>query len=463
MANVTYDLLWRDTMRDLLDMLELDPPQDQDEQDAFQHFSFLYIRYVQIFKSLEDCYDQHVHPQKRLDIKEVLESVMGRILEIKEYLVKLSGFKFINFDDILVDLKLIPETLELPVPRYFVDERQKDLELREKLVKTLIAARDADAEEEADDNRPAQMSMDDAIRFIQVNERGRQGKQRARFMREIRKQEDLDRKIREMGQPEPDPDNAAVVIQKLFRGFKTLKQARLMREEELVFIGMKEPEAKPRELDPVARQTAIRARRKIIQAQNKDEYDEALVAIRRKIYDDEGVDMREQMMDKIRQWFVAFREQNEAFPDYPDEEDGGSVFIFDPPPVEEEEEEGGDDKDAGGKDAKKDDKGKDKDKKGKDEEEDEGPQELPVSDFVLKMQACTEKFCQVWQDRDETTNFSQKYDAELIREALRPGVRDEIRVKEVDEVRRDAYARASTTESDSVVPLCVCARDDAVR
>ena len=40
----------------------------------------------------------------------------------------------------------------------------------------------------------------------------------------------------------------------------------------------------------------------------KDEYDEALVAIRRKIYDDEGVDMREQMMDKIRQWFVAYRE-----------------------------------------------------------------------------------------------------------------------------------------------------------
>ena len=27
MANVTYDLLWRETMRDLLDMLELDPPQ----------------------------------------------------------------------------------------------------------------------------------------------------------------------------------------------------------------------------------------------------------------------------------------------------------------------------------------------------------------------------------------------------------------------------------------------------
>lgn len=274
-------------MRDLLDMLELDPPQDEDEEEAFQHFSYLYIKYVQIFKNLEDCYDQHVHPQKRIDIKDVLESVIGRMLEIKEYLVKLSGLKFINFDDILVDLKLIPETLELPVPRYFVDERQKDLMLREKLVQTLIAARDADREPETETDGSV-ISLEDAIRILQVNERGRQGKQRARFMREIRKQEELERKLREIGQPETDPDSAAVVIQKLFRGFKTMKQARLMREEELVFIGMKEPEPKPREIDPVTRQDDIRGRRKIIQAQNKDEYEEALVNIRRKIYDDEG-------------------------------------------------------------------------------------------------------------------------------------------------------------------------------
>lgn len=70
----------------------------------------------------------------------------------------------------------------------------------------------------------------------------------------------------------------------------------MMREEELVFIGMKEPEQKPKEIDPMCRQDEIRERRKVIQAQNKDEYEEALVNIRRKIYDDEGVDMREQVM-----------------------------------------------------------------------------------------------------------------------------------------------------------------------
>eukprot|EP00961_Rhodomonas_salina_P145590 1959459-Rhodomonas_salina.1 len=123
-----------------------------------------------------------------------------------------------------------------------------------------------------------------------------------------------------------------------------------------------------------------------------------------------GVDMREQMMDKIRQscnagtdekhdgiskWFVTFREQEDKFPDYPEEEEGGSLFIFDPPQrVEEvEEEEEGDGKK---KDDKKGDKKKDDKKKGKDgEEDDEEPPALPVSEFVLKMQACTEKFCQV--------------------------------------------------------------------
>lgn len=222
MANVTYDLLWRETMRDLLDMLELDPPNDPEEEDSFQHFSYLYIKYVQIYKNLEDCYDQHVHPQKRNDIKEVLESVIGRMLEIKDLLKILSlnlGFtKLTNFDDILVDLKMIPETLELPVPQYFVHERRNDLMNREKLIKTYIEQRDAARQESPGLGGEMAMSTEDAIRLIQINERGRQGKQRARFMKEIRKQEELEKKLRDAGGNETDPDRAAVLIQKLFRG-----------------------------------------------------------------------------------------------------------------------------------------------------------------------------------------------------------------------------------------------------
>ena len=54
-----------------------------------------------------------------------------------------------------------------------------------------------EAEDQPDDKAEQRMSMEDAIRFIQVNERGRQGKQRARFMKEIRKEEEEERLDRE--------------------------------------------------------------------------------------------------------------------------------------------------------------------------------------------------------------------------------------------------------------------------
>ena len=97
--------------------------------------------------------------------------------------------------------------------------------------------------------------------------------------------------------------------------------------------------------------------------------------------------------------FVASREQNEAFPDYPEEDEGGSAVIFDPPPPKADADgdgDGGADPkgktggDKKGGDKKGGDKGKKADaaaKKGKKgDEEEEKPAELPVSPFVLKMQ-----------------------------------------------------------------------------
>ena len=53
-------------------------------------YSCIYIKYVQIFRKLEEAYDQMCHPQKRADMKKAVESVLGRILEIKTWLVRLN-------------------------------------------------------------------------------------------------------------------------------------------------------------------------------------------------------------------------------------------------------------------------------------------------------------------------------------------------------------------------------------
>ena len=230
-----------------------------------------------MYKSLEDCYDQHVHPQKRLDIKRTLESVMGRLLEIKSFLVGANDPKseHVNFDDILVDLKLIPEVLELPVPRYFRDERRTELGERWKLVeaikKQIEAEKEAEGGEEGATDAVASaggMSIDAAVRLIQINERGRQGRERSRAHIAVAKTEKAEGRV---GSGTMDEDNAAILIQTMFRGFQTARLARKMREEELVFIGMQEPEVAA-DPDPVSVQKGYRARRKLIQSQFQEEY-----------------------------------------------------------------------------------------------------------------------------------------------------------------------------------------------
>lgn len=48
----------------------------------------IYIKYLQIFRKLETAYDQLLHPQKRQDVKRALEACMGRMLEIRHWMVR---------------------------------------------------------------------------------------------------------------------------------------------------------------------------------------------------------------------------------------------------------------------------------------------------------------------------------------------------------------------------------------
>ena len=149
MASMTFDLQWKESMVELLDQLELWDPESSDiareqleaagDVDRFQQYATLYIRYLQIFRRLEESYDQTVHPQKRMDIRKALEAVMGRVLEVKCLLIEQNkGVSFVNLDDILVDLKLTPDVLEVPIPRCFVEDRKSELEGREKFLQALV-------------------------------------------------------------------------------------------------------------------------------------------------------------------------------------------------------------------------------------------------------------------------------------------------------------------------------------
>ena len=59
------------------------------------------------------------------------------------------------------------------------------------------------------------MSFEEAIRLVQIHERARQGRLRAKFMREIRQQEERERMAQTRGAPTLDVDVAAIRIQKV--------------------------------------------------------------------------------------------------------------------------------------------------------------------------------------------------------------------------------------------------------
>lgn len=115
-----YNKMWHQTQEALNSLLDKESRNMMESQSnqvfIFQMLATFYIKYVQIFRNLEDVYDQIVHPQKRILIRKILDGVMGRVLELKNEMVELELTEFHYFDDILQDLKLAPVSTQLLLP-----------------------------------------------------------------------------------------------------------------------------------------------------------------------------------------------------------------------------------------------------------------------------------------------------------------------------------------------------------
>ena len=65
---------------------------------AFKNIAKIYIRYIVIYQNLDFCYDQMVHPQKRLLLRTLLDSTIGRIIELKvELFPIIQNYKLLSF------------------------------------------------------------------------------------------------------------------------------------------------------------------------------------------------------------------------------------------------------------------------------------------------------------------------------------------------------------------------------
>ena len=112
---------------------------------AFRNIAKIYIRYIVIYQNLDFCYDQMVHPQKRLLLRTLLDSTIGRIIELKvtyyhvtnkivflinciqHELVNLDFIEFSFVDDVLAEMKITPDKIDIPIPAYFKRDRAEEI------------------------------------------------------------------------------------------------------------------------------------------------------------------------------------------------------------------------------------------------------------------------------------------------------------------------------------------------
>ncbi|OWZ11823.1 IQ and AAA domain-containing hypothetical protein [Phytophthora megakarya] len=487
-----------------------EPPPQATIIEAFQHYACLYIKYIQILSRLSECYDQMVHPQKRIDVKQVIEVVATRVVELKHQLIlsRLSEcydqmvhpqkridvkqvievvatrvvelkhqlvkwnppnpdvmtqpersfpWEYVNLDDILVDLKLPPETVEIPVPQSFLDDQREDLVRRERLVKGYMKLKHGVDAIQLDAIKVMQasiaggvgvLSLDEAIAVIQKNERGRQGRQRGLLVQELR-EEERQRKLYEaaQGAPEMDPDIAAANIQRMFRGFWSRAAAARERDAELVFIGMKAPTTDRSTLEK--KLADARLQRRSEQVENKEEYERALIELHGVVTSEEGPFMKEKMLEERRRWITDVMATGQLPEDltgyYASLSGEGTAEDIAKAQAKEEEEAkakaAADKKGAKGAKAKKDDKkgGKGAKGKGKDvkEQVEEAPEKPPPltgpSELCTKLAGGVAQYEKVWLEREEIDNFYQKYDVSLAKDVVRGPVEVQVR-QQVDEM-----------------------------
>ncbi|KOC60061.1 IQ and AAA domain-containing protein 1 [Habropoda laboriosa] len=168
MSSTTYDELWKNAENALEELLQLDTslqnakPQ-KDRRKAHNMVSELYVRYTTICNKFELCYDQVIQPQKRILIKQLLDSCLGRILELKHELVEIDLSEYSYFDDILIKLNVTPQEVEIQVPRYFRRERLKEIEEKRKYIEDTLKSIGALDEVII----PKKMTESEAIRLIQ--------------------------------------------------------------------------------------------------------------------------------------------------------------------------------------------------------------------------------------------------------------------------------------------------------
>lgn len=161
-----YGKLWIATAEDLKDLrirekfIQQTPP-TLNKQNVHRIFASLYARYVTLVNNLNELFDQTCQVQKRKIIENLLIPATARLFELQNEIKQIDLSQFIYVDQTLVELKLIPQDIQLIKP--FPRRRTKEIE-------------DILYEYKKLSYKTSDLSTLDAINLIKKHEKARKGR-----------------------------------------------------------------------------------------------------------------------------------------------------------------------------------------------------------------------------------------------------------------------------------------------
>ncbi|XP_071442654.1 dynein regulatory complex protein 11-like [Hetaerina americana] len=322
-----YHKLWEESQLELKFITKyetvLQKERAQKDRDiAVKIMGCIYLQYIRAVNKLDECYDQIVQPQKRILIRNVMDSCLCRILELKHNLVEIDMSDFSFIDCLDGDYQVMLHDGELNIPKYFIQENKYEIEERKSNLKRVLKKLGCYIEEKI--QKP--MTHIQAVLIIQTHERARQGRLRYEFMNEIRKMRERGKQATAVTDDQGILTNAAITIQKIWRGYKCRKLFNKRKLTEMMLIGMIPQATYP---DPgQKRAEEISKRRHQIQTYHDARYKQVVPGEKVRLHLRKGKILKKKYITQIREWYLKERKEKKKFPDIPSKEKGGSAAIF---------------------------------------------------------------------------------------------------------------------------------------
>lgn len=387
MSTLAHQQQYQQALADLKELQQEDVavsaqrvPDDPVSQHSYyvQHWLALYVRYVRLARRLVAIHDTELQPQRRQDTRTVLDSCLGRMLEARHNIVEHCG-DYVSLDDTLEEMKLSPAELEPPLPTYILEDRQEALMRDRTYVVSLqqhyretepdaapvavaavryptlftqdptkalpplaskvseedgegAAAAASGAEGVASLETPESppMPLEEAVRVLQLAERGRQARQRAAIQLQLYRQQQYAATYGAELRSLAGRERAATTVQKVALGYLERKRAKARYQAEQELLGMASTAVVRSDQQRLAADVR-RETRKARQRVNQAELVQSTLEMEEELRHQEGPRTLEKMMDEVLMHMAQARLEGKAkdgLMDVPAPEEGGTLALL---------------------------------------------------------------------------------------------------------------------------------------